>query len=484
MIRAVLRDAAIYTLPTLLTRGLSVIMLPIYARALSPTDYGVLDLITTTGTILNVLLCLEVAQGLVRLRVDVDDPTRRRMTGTAWLFSSAMYVFFIAVMIPLAPLIADQFLGTVEWTDAVRVGAFSIALSSLVNLFLGQFRWELRSRTYTTVTSAYAMSSLALSAWIALGLERGIVGIMVGQSMAAAVTSAVTLYMVRASWVLRFNWRDLTRMLRFSWPLVPASLSVFTSLYFNRMALASLADLKEVGIYGMGARMSSVATLLIAGMQGAVTPLVYAHYKEESTPRNLAQLFNIAVAASMMTGLGLHLVSRELVLVLSTPTYASSAALVPILVPAMLLSQIYVFAPGMAIAQKTLHQLAVTAAGAAVSIAANVALVPIWGAMGAALATLASSTVFLGAWILVSQRHYAIPYHRASLALSLGSYLLFSAVAQAGLGSHSQPLPDAALRIAIFASFTLSLVATRLVPLSAIRSLSTRSGLFGARHSR
>ena len=141
MIRAVLRDAAIYTLPTLLTRGLSVIMLPIYARALSPTDYGVLDLITTTGTILNVLLCLEVAQGLVRLRVDVDDPTRRRMTGTAWRFSSAMYVFFIAVMMPLAPLIANQFLGTVEWTAAVRVGAFSIALSSLVNLFLGQFRW-------------------------------------------------------------------------------------------------------------------------------------------------------------------------------------------------------------------------------------------------------------------------------------------------------------------------------------------------------
>lgn len=474
MIRATLRDAGIYMVPTILTRGLSVFMLPIYARALSPSDYGVLDLIASAGAIINVVLCLEVVQGMVRLRVDLQEYERPRMTGTAWVFSVGMYAGFIAVAFPSAGWIAERFLGSRSWEQAVEIGVICIALNAIVNLFLGQFRWELRSKAYSAFTSAYAVSTLALSAWIALVLGYGLLGILTAQCVTAAVTSVVVAYVLRDSWSLSFDLHYLRQMLHFSWPLVPSSLSIFISLYFNRLALAAFAGLQAVGLYGMGARLSSFATLLIAGIQGAVMPMIYGHYKEPDTPASLATLFNIAVALSMITGLGLHLISEELVNVLATPAYAASAGLVPLLVPAMLMSQLYVFSPGMSIAQKTVRELGVTALGASVNVILNLTLVPAWGAMGAATATLISAFVFLVTWITAAQKYYPIPYTRAALARSIGSYIVFSLAAWLLLTTETGAIVSWSLRFLIFGGFVASLTFTGLIPVEYLRQNLSR----------
>lgn len=470
VVRSMIRHSAVYMLPTILTKGLGFLLLPIYTHAFAPSDYGVLDLITTLGPMVNVVICLEVLQGMVRLRVDVSPEEQRRLTGTTWLFSLLVYGVFVAVTMPAAPWIAEHVLGSSDLTDVTRIGIVSMSMNALAGMFLSQFRWELKSTTYTILTTCYAVTTIGVAAWIALGLERGVFGVLVGQAASGALFSLIAVVMARHSvrWVLSGSL--LRRMLAYSWPLVPASLSVTLTLYFDRIALTILTSLHDVGVFGVAARLASVITIFVAGLQMAVMPLIFAHYTEPQTPASLAKIFRWALAVLLGVCLSLHLAADPLVALLAPPVYAEAAHLVPVLALAMTVNQLYIFFPGMALAMKTGQQLAVTVAAACVTLAANFALIPVLGALGAAVASLSAALVFFVLWAVASQRHYPVPLDFPALARGVGIFLAVSAAAYALDDSGLAELPKDAAKLGLLVVFVVGLMASGMAPLRELRT--------------
>ena len=55
------KHATLYTLSSLLTKGISVLLVPLYTRFLSPRDYGLLDLVLATCTLVNLTIALDFA---------------------------------------------------------------------------------------------------------------------------------------------------------------------------------------------------------------------------------------------------------------------------------------------------------------------------------------------------------------------------------------------------------------------------------------
>ncbi len=96
MLRAMVRDTITYSLPAMLSLGLGLVLLPIYARVLTRDEFGALDLILALAPIVMIVMTLELLQGLGRLRADANAEDRRRMTGTAWLVSGWGFLVFVA----------------------------------------------------------------------------------------------------------------------------------------------------------------------------------------------------------------------------------------------------------------------------------------------------------------------------------------------------------------------------------------------------
>jgi len=66
LIKFFVRDALIYTLPSVLSRGIGVFLLPIYTRIASPEELGALDLFLVFGNIVSLTVALEISQGVAR----------------------------------------------------------------------------------------------------------------------------------------------------------------------------------------------------------------------------------------------------------------------------------------------------------------------------------------------------------------------------------------------------------------------------------
>lgn len=421
--RALLRDGAVYALGTVVSRGLGLILLPLYTSALPPADFGLFDLIVTAGVLANLLLPLETPQAVARFWNErASGAPRRTLAGTGVLFAATGYAAFVLLAWPLAAPLAVA-LGAPEGAAAVRAGAVFIAANGLMLVLQGQFRWALRAKAHTAVSVGYALAVLAGMALLVAREAATVESVLWMQSAAAAVVAALAALALRGEVAWRLDRLELRSMLGFSLPLVPAGVAVFATSYLHRFVLNGLSGLEQAGLFGAAARVAALATLVLIGVQGALTPLVYAHHAEPETPARLARLFEGSCAVAAMVCLALTLFGPALLSWLTAPPYAAAAPLLVWLAPAALLGQMYIFAPGIPLARKTGWQLALTVLAAGLGLATAALLVPRWQALGAAVASLVGAAVFLGAWIALGQRLYPLPLRWGRLAAGLVAFL-------------------------------------------------------------
>lgn len=475
MLKAALRDSLIYGLASILSKGLMIFLLPLYTRVLSPGDFGAFDLLITLGALANLSIALEVSQGLARYWGDTEGGGQRRvLASTTFWFTLAMYGAFLVVTLWLSPRLNQLILGDASYLLAFRLGLGFIAINGVYYLLLNQFRWELRSKAYAIVSFCYALLTLVFALVLCLLCGWGLEGVMLGQLLAALCCSLMCLWLLRGTFGFTFDRLRLAAMLRFSIPLVPAGLAVFVSLYINRVALAHFSSLEEVGLFGIGSRIAGLSVLLILGIQAALTPLVYQHHKDPQTPAQIARLFSWFTALALAACLFLTVFSRELLTVFAPAEYLAGASLVVFLAPALLLSQMYIFAPGIAIQKKTMRQLWVTVFSAVVSALSNWLLVPHWGVKGAALATLFTAVVFFLTWLAVSQRLYRIPYDWRACLLGIAGFV-GCALASVELDRLDLYLPlSLALKSLLMAVLLIVVVASGLLPMNDVRAMLTQ----------
>lgn len=411
MLRAFLKDSAIYAVPAFISRGLSLFLVPLYTRVLSPADYGSLDLLTVFAGIINLTIALEVSQGVARFYAGEQDPARKvAYASSAFWFTLACYSVFAGLMLALADPLAYRIMGQAGLETAFRIGIVSIWINGLFYLIQNQFRWELRSKEYAAISLLMSFVTAGVSVWLAYGLRWGLEGLMIGMVVGSLFGTGLGLWRLRGSFRFRFDATRLREMLAFSTPLVFSGVAVWVSLYIDRLMINHFLSIDEVGLYGIGYRLASIAGLVMVGFQGALTPLVYTHYRKADTPRQLARIFRFFLVFALMVFLGLSLFATDILRVMTTPPFYGGAAVVVYLLPAMLLANMYIFAPGIGIAKRTHYFIWINTGGALLNIALNYSLIPLLGIVGAALATMLSYLTVFTAYMVLSQRLYRVPH--------------------------------------------------------------------------
>jgi O-antigen/teichoic acid export membrane protein len=467
VIRALWRDGAVYALGTIVSRGLGVLLLPLYTHALPPDSFGLLDLIVTAGVLINLVVPLETPQSVARLWNEREEGVpRRRLAGTGLCFAVLGYVVFLAVAWAAAASIALWLSGQAHHAPAVRAGAAFIAANGVMLVLQGQFRAALRPRAFAIAGVCYSVMVLGGLAVLVSAKAASAAGVLWVQCASAGAVAIACAWALRRDVTWAVDRGELREMLRFSLPLVPAGVAVFATLNLHRFVLNSMSTLEEVGLFGIASRLAAVATLVLIGVQSALTPLIYAHHGEPETPAQLARLLELFWGLALLASLSIAVFGPELLALLAAPAYGTAAPIVVWLAPAALLAQMYVFAPGIPLAKKTRWQLALTVVSAVSGLVLSLMLVPRWQALGAAAAACAASGLFFGAWLVMGQRLYPLPLRWRRLALATIVY--------AGLATVAMHLMDRPAGPALWVA-KVALVASLLLALGLVGLLRTRS---------
>jgi O-antigen/teichoic acid export membrane protein len=409
----------VYGVAALLSQGISLLLFPFLAHDFSPREYGILDILTLVGIIASLTVALEVNQGLGRHFVDASEAERVAYASTALLFSVGAYTAFAAVALAFATPLTHVLLASGVDPWITRVATVWIWIAGIVYLAQDQLRWRQRPRAYAVVSVTTATVTASTTAVLVFGVGMGVLGALLGDLAGALAAALVVFGLSKNAYALCFDRRKLRAMLAFSLPLVPSSIGVFLNGFADRLVLQHTRSLAEVGIYGVAFRIATVVALLLAGFQGAATPMILARHQDPTTPGELARIFRLFSALALIVFLTVSLFADTEVRVLASGSYARADILVPYMFMSALLFGVYIFAPGLTIVRRTGTFALVSISAGLLNLGLALALVPPLGLQGAGLATVASSAVFFLLTMFFSQRHYPVGHNWVRLGTAL-----------------------------------------------------------------
>jgi O-antigen/teichoic acid export membrane protein len=422
------RHAAVYGLASLLLQAAGFVLLPIYLRCFSPADFGVLEVVgriaETVGTC---LLFGGFRQALMTFYQQADaEPQRRRIVCSALTFYAASALTGGALALALGPAagagLGQWLFGEPGLADGLlQLAILGILLEpfSLIPLTLIQARVE--SATYVLVVLAQFLFRVALSVVLVRYLRWGVAGALTATACTGLVFGLALSARELARGAARPRLADLGGLFRFALPLMPGGLCFFLLHHGDRFFLARCASKAEVGTYALGYKLAMTVSLF------SLTPLymvwsarMYAVARSPEAPAVFGRTFTRIVAAYVLAGLGLGLFADEAVAVLGGAPYARAAAVIPpVLLGCLCQGAVSLMDAGLYVRHRTGLKLGISLAATAVMLLLYALLIPPYGGMGAALATLGGFAFLALCTWRVTQRVFPVRYEWRRLALLL-----------------------------------------------------------------
>jgi O-antigen/teichoic acid export membrane protein len=445
------KHSVIYGLGGLVSRVLAVLLLPLYTRYLSPAEYGAVETLVAMTAVLAILLRAGISSAFFRFYFDSTDEAHRvRVVRTSFWFTLATSTAGLVAGAALAEPISNALFGTDERTWLVRAAFVALWAQMNYDQLTSLFRVEERSVSFVLATLANILITVGATIGFVVALRWGATGVVVGNFTGTLCVYAVLLACRRYQLGLEFS-RDLLReMNRFGWPLVPSALFLWATNFSDRLFLVKLDGADEVGLYSIGVRVASALVLLLTAFRLAWPAFAYSIEDDTQARRTYGFVLTYLVFAASWLALALSLCSPWIVHLLTTSEfYSASRVVAPLAFAAVAFAGYIVMAIGVGRSRRTQFNWVVTGAAAVVNVALNLILIPPYGMMGAAIATVAAyATMFLGmTWW--SQRIYPVPYQWRRVATLVGA-----AVALTVLGK----LLDVPLALAVVLSVAYPLV--------------------------
>ncbi len=427
-LRQLVGQSAVYGLGGLVSRILAVLLLPLYTAYLDPGDLGAVGVVTALSAVLVTILRGGISSAFFRFWFDSPEPAARRtvLRTSFWYTMSAATLGLVAGWV-FAPQIADAVsLDGQDWL--VRAGFVGLWAQMNYEQLTAVFRVEQRAWGFLVASLANVAITIGATIVLVVGLDEGAIGVVAGNFTGTLAVYLALLGYRREQLGLELNRPLLRAMQRFGWPLVPSALALIVINFSDRLFIAHLSSLAEVGRYELGARIASAMVLLLSAFRMAWPGFAYAIEDEGEAKRTYAFVLTYLVAFASWAALGLGLLAPWLVQLLAPRNEAfwpGERVVAPLAFSAALFAGYIVVSIGIGRARRTGFNWVVTGTAAAVNVGLNLVLVREYGMEGAAASSVVAFAilfVFMAAW---AQRIYPVPYQwrRVATALAVGAAL-------------------------------------------------------------
>ncbi|MBI4371136.1 MAG: lipopolysaccharide biosynthesis protein [Elusimicrobia bacterium] len=457
-LRGLARESAVYGLSTVLGRLLSFLLVPLFTHLLDRAQSGVVQTVYAYVAFLAVLYGLGLDVAYLRLGRRDGGPDGAAFGGALACVGAAALA--VSTGLYACAGSAARLIGIPsEFADVVRCAAGILALDALALVPYAELRGAHRAPAYAGVKLAGLTLNLVL-AWIFVrGLGLGVRGVFLA-NLAASAAGLALLAPLTAARVSRPDLRRVRELLLFGLPLALAGLGSMIVQVADRPLLARLAGLPAAGLYGNCYKLGVLMMLVVGMFDQAWKPFVLERASRPDVDRLIARVLTYFAAIAAWTFLAIaHFVEPAVTAPIFAgrplfhPAYWDGLRVVPVVTLGYLFNGFYfVMLAPLLIERRTASVGLATWAGAALNVGANFLLIPRWGIMGAAWATLLAYAGMAAAVWALGRR--PVPYEgRRLLLLGAWTAALWIAGARLGLGARTALLAAYPLGLRLFGFF-------------------------------
>lgn len=468
-LRKLASQTVVYGLSSILGRFLNYLLVPLYTYAFAAEAYGVVSEFYAYAGFFAVLLGLGLETGYFRFR------TRPGITDAS-AYGAALTVLIPANFLFLGLIIGYRgplsvWLQYPEHSEYLVWFSLILAMDAICALPFARLRAEERALRFAAIKLTEILLTIGLNLLFILGFPVLRLkwpelpwdqwldpGIGIGAIFLANLMGSAAKWVLLVPEFRRIDFSEGLRlvrpMLRYALPMVIIGFAGMINEMLDRAILKYLlpydlsTNLRMLGIYGACYKLSILMTLFVQAFRYAGEPFFFAMADRSDARQAYAMVMRYFVVCCGAIYLGVVLF-LDVFKYFIGEEYREGLGIVPILLMANLFLGIYInLSIWYKLTDRTGLGAWVSLIGAALTVGLNVLLIPHYGYVGSAWATLAC----YGAMVLLSwglgHYFYPVPYPVARI----GGYLLLSV----GL-TLLQPLVEASFRVGAMAAGALLL---------------------------
>ncbi len=424
-------DTLIYGISSVLARFINYLLIPLHTKVFSTAQYGVIGLIYASIALLNVIFTFGMESAYLRYGKNrrqarsVFKTTQLTLLASATVLALLLWIFAPTLM-PLVNLQPERkaiflIMIGILWFDTLSIVPFA------------ELRLVRRAWLYAAIRTVNVLINIGLNFYLILGLNLGIEAVFIANLAASGLTT-LFLWVLTAD-MLKGDWSQLIlkKTVAFGLPFVPAGIGFvinemldrfFLNNYLSEATAAALygpatTPIEVVGIYSACYKLAVFMLLLIQMFRMAWQPFFLQHADDKDAPELFSDVFlyfnifagivflTVALFVDKIVQIQIPFLNAYLI----APEFWSGLTIVPILLGAYWFHGWYMnFSSGIFIREKTAILPKITLIGAAITIVANLLLIPFFGMMGSAWATLLSYAVMALLLFRASKKVYPVPY--------------------------------------------------------------------------
>jgi len=361
------------------------------ARHLGPDDFGQLSFAMVFASLFAVLGKLGLERIVVRDLVRHPERTSE-LLGSA--FALKLGASFVAISISMGTI---WILRPNDRMAHVLVAIVSLAYTVDAFETIEHYFQSQVTPKYSVWARNSALVVMSLTRIVLIKIDAPLVAYAWTQVGEAVIGAALILLFNQRHGVAISSWKPAIktagRLMADSWPQMLGAVAITIYMRIDAVMLREMAGERQVGIYAAATRISEVWYVIPLAMLASVFPSVVK--VREANPalyqQRLLRLFSLMSCISLTLAVPIALLSTPLVKLLYGGDYAQAGPVLAVHIWASL----FVF---LGSAQETWNvaegllrlSLYRTVAGAVINVGLNVVLIPRYGSLGAAWATVVS----------------------------------------------------------------------------------------------
>lgn len=437
----------------------ALVLIPVLTRAFAPAEYGMWDVTMTFFLLTTMVASLGLEPALAAFYFETREADRKKLVAsTSILFRLLSSIVAAVLIVAFAPQISMIIFGSVRQTPYFRIVGVALPFFLAGNIFKLLLRLDFAPAKFNIVGVGYAALFAALAIVLVVNMKMGVSGVLLGILASAICFSVVGGIFTARHFSLRFSAQLLKDMLRFSLPLLPSLFAIWIIDFSDRYFLTRMSTLGQVGIYSVGARISSIIILFSASFQMAWGPFALSIQHEDDAKEKYSRGLFLFVCALLACATAITIFARPILVLLTEPLYYDAEKVIgPLALATVAYGAFLVVNIGLILKKKTLLTSAAISVGAALNLGLNFFLIPRFDIMGAAVATAVSFFVAFLLLYFFAQRHYPIDY---KLSRIVGLTLLSICVMAVSsvVRFNSMAVVDFLFRMLLFAGFLFYLL--------------------------
>ena len=422
---------SVYGIGGILTKTINFLLLPVYTRILTPSDYGALELVYLVGNIIAILYGFMISSGYVRHYYDNKRVEyRERLLGTTLWFVLLNSLVFLVVFIVFADQVAAFMFRFPNGGLFIKLVSISTCLIALNQVFYNSLMVTEKAKTYVSINILALLTTLLLTITFVVFLKWNVKGILYAQITGRTLELMLLVFTQFNKKLFVFSFSMVKEMLRFSLPLIPSQLTFFVLTVSDRFFIQHYQGVYDVGLYSLGYRFASIMPLFAITPLKAWGPYIFSFVDDfqqcQSTIARFSRLYMFGVLALC---LGISLMGRDVIEIMAKNEFWNAWQVVFLLCLGYVFwGMVTVTSYAFHITKKTWLMSKIEMFVAVCSFLLNFLLVPRLGIVGAAIVNVTSYLMILLIYFVFIHKIYPVQFEYGKMGIAvvyvIGIYFL------------------------------------------------------------